>query len=52
MLPLLLILMKFAKNALDGLDWSASADEMILLFAMNVLMIALSYILFPFLWRS
>lgn len=51
-LPLLLILLKFSKNAIDGLPWSSSIDEMIQLGALNILLMALSYILFPFLWRS
>lgn len=51
-IPLLLIIIKFAKNAIDGLPWSSSFDEAIQLGALNILMMALSYILFPFLWRS
>lgn len=51
-LPSLLIVMKLAKNALDGLAWSASYDEIGLLIALNILVVAMSYILFPFLWRS
>ncbi len=51
-IPLLLVLMKFAKNAIDGLPWISSYDEMIQLAALNILLGALSYILFPFLWRS
>jgi heme exporter protein B len=51
-LPMLLMVMKLAKNALDGLDRSASADEIWVLLALDMLVIALSYILFPYLWRS
>jgi heme exporter protein B len=51
-LPLLLILMKLSKNALDGLAWSVSYDEIIISFALNVLVLILSLILFPFLWKS
>jgi heme exporter protein B len=51
-LPALLIVMKLAKNAMDGLDWNSSLDEMLLLVALNAIVVAMSYILFPFLWRS
>jgi heme exporter protein B len=51
-MPLLMIILKFAKNALDGLDWAASSDELYMLVALNLMMIALSYLLFPILWRT
>ena len=51
-LPTLLMVMKLAKNALDGLDRSASVDEILVLLALDMLVVALSFILFPYLWRS
>jgi heme exporter protein B len=51
-IPLLLLLIKISKNALDGLDRGSSWDELIMLFAINLMITALSYILFPYLWRS
>jgi len=51
-LPTLLMVMKLAKNALDGLDRSASLDEIMVLLALDMLVVALSFILFPYLWRS
>jgi heme exporter protein B len=51
-LPMLLMLIKVSKNAIDGLDRSASFDELITLFAINIIVWVLSFILFPFLWRS
>ncbi len=51
-LPMLLIVMKLAKNALDGLDRSVSLDEITNLLAIDAIVIALSYMLFPYLWRS
>ena len=51
-IPLLLMLIRLSKNAIDGLDWSVSMDEIIILSALNVLSCALSYILFPYLWKS
>jgi heme exporter protein B len=50
--PMLLLLMKISKNALDGLALSVSYNGLIILCALNVMMVALAYILFPYLWRS
>lgn len=50
--PMLLMLIKMSKNALDGLDRSASLDELLTLLAINMIVVTVSYILFPYLWRS
>jgi len=50
--PLLLMLIKLSRNALDGLDFVSSYDELTVLCALNVMVVALSYLLFPYLWRS
>ena len=52
MIPLLLLIMKVSKNAIDGLDPSVSYDEIMILLAVNVMVATLAYILFPYLWRS
>src|SRR5205814_313899 len=52
MAPMLLMLMKLSKNAIDGLDRSLSFDELGTLAAINIIVITTSYILFPFLWRT
>jgi len=51
-LPLLLLLIKISKNALDGLAFSVSVNELASLGAINVIVLVLAYILFPYLWRS
>jgi len=51
-LPLVLLLIDASKNAIDGLAWSVSKDELLLLVGMDLILAALAYILFPFLWRS
>lgn len=51
-LPMLLMIIKISKNALDGIDRSASYDEMLTLLAINLIVGAVSYLLFPYLWRS
>jgi heme exporter protein B len=50
--PMLLMIIKISKNAIDGLDRSNSWDEVIVLLAINVIVVTVSYILFPYLWRS
>ncbi|MGB3848985.1 MAG: heme exporter protein CcmB [Tunicatimonas sp.] len=52
MIPLLLMVMKISKNAIDGLDPSVSYDDIVVLMAINGIVASLSYILFPYLWRS
>lgn len=52
LLPMLLMLMRLSKNAMDGLAWSVSYDEILTILAIDLIVIALSYLLFPYLWRS
>ncbi len=52
LLPLLVIVIKFSKNAMDGLAWSVNLQNLLLLVAVNVITIALSYLLFPYLWKE
>jgi heme exporter protein B len=52
LLPMLLLIIKISKNALDGLDRSVSFDELLVLAAINAIVVAISCILFPFLWRN
>ncbi|TAG87661.1 MAG: ABC transporter permease, partial [Bacteroidetes bacterium] len=52
LIPLLLLAIKLSKNAMDGLDWSVSLDEIYTLLAIDAIVMAISYILFPFLWRN
>lgn len=52
LLPMLLMLMKVAKNALDGLDRGESWNEIATLLAIDAIVLVLSVILFPYLWRS
>ncbi len=52
LIPLLLTIIKLSKNAIDGLDWSVSYQYIIILLAINVMIVALSFLLFPYLWRD
>ena len=51
-IPLLLVLIKASKNAMDGLDRSVYTDQLLTLGAIIALVMGLSYLLFPYLWRS
>jgi heme exporter protein B len=51
-IALLLMSIKITKNALDGLARAASQDELLNLLAINCIMVALAYLLFPYIWRS
>lgn len=51
-IPLLLMAVKFSKNAMDGLERSVSHDEIMVLLAIDALVVALSLILFPYIWKS
>ncbi len=49
---ILLLAIRATKNCIDGLDPSVSYDELVTLFAINCLVGAVSYLLFPYIWRS
>jgi heme exporter protein B len=49
---ILLMAIKITKNAIDGLDSSASYDELLNLVAINCILAGLAYLLFPYIWRS
>jgi heme exporter protein B len=51
-ISILLLAIRVTKNVLDGIDSSASIDELINLFAINCILASLSYLLFPYIWRS
>jgi len=51
-IPLLIVLIKLSKNAMDGLDRSVSLDEILVLLAINAIVVAVSLLLFPFIWRD
>lgn len=51
-IPLLLVAIKASKKAIDGLDQTLIYKEIAVLCALNVLVMVLAYILFPFLWKD
>ncbi len=48
----LMVAIDITQNCIDGLDRSVSYDELLLLVAINLLLSAVSYLLFPYIWRS
>lgn len=51
-ISILLMAVRVTKNAVDGIDRSASYDELLNLVAINCIAGALAYVLFPYIWRS
>jgi heme exporter protein B len=51
-IPVILLLIKMSKRAMDGLDRSLSLQDIGVLLAINIIVIATSLLLFPFLWRD
>ena len=51
-IPLLMLLIKLSKNAMDGLDRSVSYDEIGVLVLINIIVLSVSLLLFPYLWRD
>jgi heme exporter protein B len=49
-LPMLMLLIRISKNAMDNVE--ISVTNLIILGAINIIVIATSYLLFPYLWRS
>lgn len=51
-IPMLLVLIRACKNSMDALDASLIWPHLFVLLAIDVVVIALAYILFPFLWKD
>ncbi len=52
LMPLLLLAIRLSGQAIDGLDWSVSYSFLGILIALNVLVIMLANLLFPYLWND
>jgi heme exporter protein B len=51
-ISILLVAIKVTKNCIDGLDRSVSYNDLLTLLAINCLIAATSYLLFPYIWRN
>ena len=52
LIPLLMTLLRFSKNAVDGISWAVNFNYAMILLALITIVITLSYLLFPYLWRE
>ncbi len=52
LIPLLITVIRFSKNAIDGLAWSVNYQYLVVLILLNIILITLAYLLFPYLWRD
>lgn len=51
-IPVILVLIRLSKNAMDGLERSLSYGDIGVLCAINAIVIATALLLFPYLWRD
>jgi heme exporter protein B len=51
-IPVMLVLVRLSKSAMDGLERSLSYGNIGVLCAINVIVVATSLLLFPYLWRD
>ncbi|MBK7816292.1 MAG: heme exporter protein CcmB [Sphingobacteriaceae bacterium] len=52
LIPVLILVLRISKQAIDGLSWSVSTDFLLILISVNAICIVLSILLFPYLWRA
>jgi heme exporter protein B len=51
-IPVILLLIRLSKNAMEGISRSFSYGSMGVLLAINAIVIATALLLFPYLWRD
>lgn len=51
-IPLILIIMKFSSNVMQSIPFAENVENLIFLGVLNLGMMALTYVLFPYLWRE
>ncbi len=52
LIPLLISSIRFSRDAIFGLALSANTGGVVILLALNVIVVMLAYILFPYIWRN
>jgi heme exporter protein B len=52
LIPLLMTIIRFSKNAIDGIGWVININYALILIALITIVITLSYLLFPYLWKD
>ena len=51
-IPLLITIIKFSKNAIDGFGFDNNYNYAVILLSIDVMVAALGFLLFPYLWRD
>ena len=51
-MPILITIIKLSQNAIEGTDLADNLKYFSVLFALDVIVIALAYLLFPYLWKD
>lgn len=49
---LIVMAIRLTRNSIDGLEIAVSYDELLIMAAINMIVTAVSYLLFPYIWRS
>lgn len=52
LIPILMVTIRFSKNAMDGIAWEVNQQFAVILLALIAMVFSLSYLLFPYLWRD
>ncbi|MBT8196611.1 MAG: ABC transporter permease [Bacteroidia bacterium] len=52
LLPLFITLLRQTRNSIDGIDFGINFKYLIIIVAIDLIVITLAYILFPYLWRE
>ncbi len=52
LIPLLMTIIRFSRNAIDGIGWVMNASYVYVLLALIGMVVTLSYLLFPYLWKD
>lgn len=52
LIPLLITILKCSANSIDGLGWYVTQPYFIALMGLDVMILTLSYLLFPYLWQD
>jgi heme exporter protein B len=52
-MPMMIVVIRLSKQAVDGIEWAGVSTSLLLVLAMlNVLAVALGWLLFPYIWRE
>lgn len=51
-MPILITIIKLSQNAIDGTDLSYNLKYFSVLFSLDIIVVILSYLLFPYLWKD